>query len=84
VLAASAHPDALSLTVTGRLCWVQVRAESGRVVFAGLLRHGQRLSYRRGGLSVVLGDAGAVRLSVYRRWWHPAGRPGQVLRFTVR
>jgi hypothetical protein len=63
--------------------WVQV-TRGARVLFQGMLRHGHRLSYRHGPLQVTLGDAGAVRLQRGNAVSNPAGRPGQVLRFSVR
>ncbi|HEU5033625.1 MAG TPA: RodZ domain-containing protein [Mycobacteriales bacterium] len=74
---------ALGLTVTGRVSWVQVTRGS-HVLFQGMLRHGHRLTYPHGPLQVTLGDAGAVRLQLGRHVTDPAGRSGQVLRFTVR
>ena len=56
----------------------------GRVLFAGIARHGRTLTYRQRPLVVTLGDAGAVRLVLHHRVKAPAGKRGAVLRFTVR
>jgi hypothetical protein len=75
---------AVGIAVTGQVSWVHVALPNGRVLFSGLLRHGHRLVYGRGPLSVVIGDAGAVRLTRGTKVLRPAGRSGQVLRFRVR
>ena len=83
----TARPAALpdfAITVTGRVSWVGVVGPHGRALYAGLLRHGKTLSYAQRPLTVTLGDAGAVRLVLHHRAQARAGRPGQVLRFTVR
>lgn len=81
--AAAVQPD-FAVTVVGRVSWVGVVGPHGRVLYAGLLRHGRTLTYRQRPLTVTLGDAGAVRLVLRHRTHAHAGRPGQVLRFTVR
>jgi len=75
-------PD-FAVTVTGRVCWVQIVAPRGRVLYAGLLRHGRTLTYLQRPLQVTLGDAGAVRLVLHHHA-KPAGHRGQVLRFLYR
>lgn len=80
----AAHPAALAVTVTGRISWVEVTRPSGHVLVSGIIRHGRHLAFRHGPLHVVIGDAGAVRLVRHGHAHAPAGRPGQVLRFTVR
>jgi hypothetical protein len=81
--APAALPD-FAVTVTGRVSWVGVVGPHGKVLYAGLLRHGRTLTYRQRPLTVTLGDAGAVRLVLHHRAKAHAGRRGQVLRFTVR
>jgi len=77
-------PD-FAITVTGRVCWIQVVGPHGRVLLAAIVRHGHTVSYPQRPLVVTLGDAGAVRLVLrHHAQAHAAGRPGQVLRFTVR
>jgi hypothetical protein len=77
-------PD-FAITVTGRLCWVQVVGPRGHVLIAAIVRHGRTLTYRQRPLVVTLGDAGAVRLVLHHHaQTRPAGRRGEVLRFTVR
>jgi hypothetical protein len=79
------HPaPALALAVTGRVSWIEVTRSNGQVLFSGLLRHGRHLAYATGGLRLVIGDAGAVRLVRHGRVTAPAGRPGQVIRTFVR
>ena len=80
---APALPD-FALTVVGRVSWVSVVGPRGRVLYAGLLRHGRTLSYRQRPLAVTLGDAGAVRLVLHHRVHARAGRQGAVLRFSYR
>jgi len=70
--------------VTGRVAWVSVTRPGRRTLFAGLLRHGKTLRFRAHPLDVVIGDAGAVRITVRGRVHSPAGKSGQVLHFTVR
>jgi len=74
---------ALALTVTGQVSWVEVTRPNGHVLVSGLIRHDRRLAFRHGRLRVTIGDAGAVRLVRHGHVHAPAGRPGQVLRFTV-
>lgn len=76
-------PD-FAVTTIGGVSWVQVVGPRGRVLYAGLLRHGRSLSYPQRPLAVTIGDAGAVRLALHHRVHAPAGRRGAVLRFVVR
>jgi hypothetical protein len=78
------EPAAVRLVVTGHVSWVEVTRPSGHVAFSGLLRHGHRLVYSTGPVHVVVGDAGAVRLDRHGHRHAPLGKPGQVVRFTVR
>jgi len=71
------------LTPDGLPVGVQIVAPHGRVLYAGLLRHGHTLTYRQRPLQVTLGDAGAVRLVLHHHA-KPAGHRGQVLRFLYR
>jgi hypothetical protein len=73
-------PD-FAVTVTGRVCWVQVVGPGGRTLYAGLLRHGRTLSFAQRPLQVTLGNAGAVRLVLHHRAHAHAGKQGQVLQF---
>jgi cytoskeleton protein RodZ len=84
--ATRAHPrptDTLSINVTGSESWVEVTTWNNHVLIRTILHHGQREVYRQHGLQVVLGNAGAVRLSVAGRPAHLAGRPGEVRRFRI-
>lgn len=82
--AAAPAPD-FAITVTGRVCWIQVVGPHGRVLLAAIVRHGHTVSYPQRPLLVTLGDAGAVRLVLrHHAQVHAPGRPGEVLRFTVR
>ena len=77
-------PD-FAITVTGRVCWIQVVGPHGRVLLAAIVRHGRTVNYPQRPLLVTLGDAGAVRLVLrHHVQAHAPGRPGQVLLFTVR
>jgi hypothetical protein len=77
------RPPALVLSLTGSVCWVEVRGPHGRVLVSGLVHHGRRLTFRRTPLHVVLGNAGAVRVSRNGGPSRPAGRLGQVVTFPV-
>lgn len=70
------------MAITGSVSWIEVKRPSGRVLVSGLVRHGRRLAYRHGPLSVVIGNAGAVTLT---RHGHTsrAGRPGEVVTLRV-
>ena len=79
-----APPPVLALTITGGQSWVQVSQHGGPVLFQGTLQHGAHQVYSTGVFDLVLGDAGAVSLVVHGHTSAPAGRPGQVVRMTVR
>jgi hypothetical protein len=68
----------LAVKVTGRVSWIEVTRPGGRVLYSGLLRHGRAVVVHRGAAHLVIGDAGAVRLSRGARVADPAGRPGEV------
>ena len=80
---AAALPD-FALTVVRSVSWVQVVGPRGRVLYAGILRHGHTLTYPQRPLTVTIGDAGVVRLVLNHHAHMPAGRRGAVLRFVVR
>jgi hypothetical protein len=73
----------LVLTVTGAASYLEVRAGAAVVLPGAVYPHGRRFAFDQGTLTVTVGDAGAVRLEAFRTVRAPAGRPGQVLRFTV-
>jgi Domain of unknown function (DUF4115) len=75
--------DTLRLQVTGSASYVQVVTWNNHLLLRRILHHGQHLAYRQHGLRVVLGDAGAVRMSIAGRPAHRAGSPGQVRHFRV-
>jgi Domain of unknown function (DUF4115) len=77
-------PDALLIRDTGPPCYVEVTRRDGRVLVERVIHGHQRLAYRQHQLAVVLGNAGAVRISIDGRHLHRAGRPGQVVHFHVR
>lgn len=58
-------------------CYVQV-SHAGRVIERTIMRQGQTKAFRRHGLDVVLGNAGAVRLRIDGHRAVPGGRSGQV------
>lgn len=76
-------PAALAMSITRGVSWIEVARPSGRVLVSGLVRDGRHLRFRHGPLRVVIGNAGAVRLVRHGHVHAPAGRSGQVLRFTV-
>jgi hypothetical protein len=76
-------PPRLELRVVGSASYFQVRS-GDRVLVQRIYQHGQHLDLARPGLSVVIGNAGAVRLSVRGHAGRIAGRPGQVRDLTVR
>lgn len=80
---AAALPD-FAVSVMRGVSWVQVIGPQGRVLYAGILRHGHTLTYPQRPLTVTIGDAGVVRLVVNHHARAPAGRRGAVLRLVVR
>jgi Domain of unknown function (DUF4115) len=75
--------DTLALTVTGSASYVEVMTWNNHLLVRRILHHDQRLAYHQHGLQVVLGNAGAVRMSLHGRPAHLAGKPGEVRRFRV-
>src|SRR4051812_19905976 len=75
---------ALRLVSVGGVSWVEVTRAGGHVAFSGLLRRGHHLVYPHGPLAVTVGNAGAVHAVRYGHADGRLGRPGQVVRFTVR
>lgn len=75
--------DTLALKVTGSASYVEVMTWNNHLLVRRILHHDQRLAYHQHGLRVVLGNAGAVRMSLHGRPAHLAGKPGEVLRFRV-
>ena len=73
-----------AVAVTARVSWVSVTLVNRRVLYAGLLRHGHMVTFRQRPIDVVIGDAGAVRLTLHGHLHAPAGHSGAVLRFRVR
>lgn len=78
------HPAALVLRIAGGVSWVEARGPSGHLYYSGILRNGHRLVLRRAGTGVVVGNAGAVRISRHGSAFHRLGRPGEVLVLRVR
>jgi hypothetical protein len=75
--------DTLALQVTGSASYVEVMTWNNHLLVRRILHHDQRLAYHQHGLRVVLGNAGAVRMSIHGRPAHRAGKPGEELRFRV-
>jgi hypothetical protein len=73
---------ALRLAITGSVSWVEVRRPGGKVLVSALVRHGRLLTYRHGPLSVVIGNAAAVRVT-QGGTTRKAGRPGEVVTLRV-
>jgi hypothetical protein len=63
---------------------VSVATTNGQVLTERIVRSNQHLTFRRHGLDVVIGNAGALRIAVDGHRFHRAGRSGQVRRFRVR
>jgi hypothetical protein len=76
-------PPALRINDVHGPCYVQV-TRHGSLLKRTILRQGQQLTFRRHGLDVVLGNAGAVRLRINGH--HPIrpGASGQVRNVHVR
>jgi cytoskeleton protein RodZ len=69
------------LKVVGGDSWVSVRDPAGRQLFQGILSDGTVRKFRDDALlRLVLGNAGAVRLTVNGEPVGPAGGPGEVVR----
>jgi hypothetical protein len=77
-------PAALVVTDTGSACYLQVTTKHGRLIVRRILHGHQQMVFRKHGLDVVLGNAGAVRIAVNGHHTRRAGGSGQVLRFRVR
>jgi hypothetical protein len=73
---------ALRLAITGSVSWIEVRRPGGHVLVSGLVRHGHKLTYRHGPLSVVIGNAAAVQVT-RAGTTRKAGRPGEVVKLNV-
>jgi len=76
-------PPALRLRDVHGSCYVEV-SRHGHVLTRRILHRGQRVVVRRGGLDVVLGNAGAVRISTHGHASRRPGPTGQVRTLHVR
>lgn len=76
-------PPALRIVDVHGPCYVQV-TRNGKLLTRKIIRQGRQLSYAQHGLHVVLGNAGAVKLSVNGHKAVPGGHIGQVRVFRVR
>jgi len=72
----------LKLAITGSVSVIEVRRPGGKVLVSGLVRHGHKLTYRHGPLSVVIGNAAAVRITRAGAS-HRAGKAGEVVKLNV-
>ena len=78
-------PVSLRLQVTGAKSWVRVTNSAGAAVFQGVLEGGQAREFTdKAQLRVILGDAGAVRLTVNGKDLGVAGAPGSVVRLVFK
>jgi hypothetical protein len=68
--------------VIGAPSYIEV-VRGNRVLERRILRAGQRQVFRKHGLDVVLGNAGAVRIKLNGHRGHRAGSSGEVRRFIV-
>jgi hypothetical protein len=78
-----AAAPALRIMDTGQPCYLRVSTVHGHLLTERIVHGHQHVTFRRHGLDVVLGNAGAVRIAVAGHRFHRAGRSGQVLRFRV-
>lgn len=79
---ASADGVVVEMTLSGS-SWIRITDEAGQVTFEGTLRAGDARTFRSDkSLSVVLGNAAAVRLVVNGQDLGIAGGPGEVIRRT--
>lgn len=76
-------PHSLRIISTGPACYVRVTSRDGHVLVQRIIRGHQQIAFRRHGLAVVLGNAGAVRVAIHGHPGRRAGRSGQVVRFRV-
>jgi cytoskeleton protein RodZ len=76
------HTDArIQIKATGDDCWVQVREMDGQLLLSRLLRRGDSYMVpNRSGLTLMVGNAGALELSVDGKKAPALGNPGQVRR----
>lgn len=69
------------ITAVGDECWIQVREMDGQMLQARLLRKGDTyIVPNRPGLTLMVGNAGAVEVRVDGKAIPPLGGPGQVRR----
>jgi hypothetical protein len=78
-----ARPDSLRIVDVSGPCYVQVSTAHGKVLVRRIMHEGDAVAFRRHGLDVTLGSAGAVRLAVDGHHARRVGRPGQVRIFHV-
>jgi len=77
-------PPALAVSVSGSACWLEVTTADGRRLVRRTLHPGQHLSFPEHDLRLIIGNAGALRLSVDGHHGYVAGRPGQVRFLTIK
>jgi cytoskeletal protein RodZ len=83
---AVASVDEVTATVraVGDRSWIAIAAADGRTLFEGVLEDGDRRSFADAdGLRLVVGNAGAVVLTVNGQDQGRAGRPGEVVRLSI-
>ena len=79
--AAAAGDSRVALKAASDDCWVQVREMDGQLLLSKLLRKGDVFQVpNRPGLTLTLGNAGALEISVDGRTVPTLGQPGQVRR----
>nr|WP_202524808.1 helix-turn-helix domain-containing protein [Streptomyces sp. SID4926] len=83
VAAVPADKVTVKLSVPERRSWVSVKDHTGRSLFDGVLEQGQHKTFTDAEqVDLVLGDAGAVRVSVNGKPIADKFRPGQVQRLS--
>ncbi len=78
---ASADGVAVTLTVTGRASWMRVTSAGGKTLYEGTLTKGETKNFTdKTKVGFVIGDAGAVALTVNGRDLGAPGASGQVVK----
>jgi len=61
--------------------WVEIRSATGKTLVSRVLKSGEKyLIPKKDGLTITIGNAGGVRLSIDGQDLAPIGKPGQVIR----
>lgn len=77
-------PDSVRIRDVSGSCYVQISTLDGKILVQRIAHRGDLITFRRHGLDVTLGNAGAVRVALDGHHAQRGGAVGQVRRFTVR